>query len=64
MLKRASVAAMKYVPKKNRRSCAIIIRTTLNRNTQDWYSHICGSEIQDTVESAIVGRSAMRPYER
>ena len=27
----------------------------LNRNTQDWYSHICGSEIQDTVEPAIVG---------
>jgi hypothetical protein len=27
----------------------------LNRNTQDWYSHIGGSEIQDTVEPAIVG---------
>jgi hypothetical protein len=26
----------------------------LNRNTQDWYSHICGSEVQDTVEPAIV----------
>jgi hypothetical protein len=37
---------------------------TLNRNTQDWYSHICGSEIQDTVEPAIVGRPAVRPYER
>jgi hypothetical protein len=36
----------------------------LNRNTQDWYSHICGSEIQDTVEPAIVGRPAVRPYER
>jgi non-ribosomal peptide synthase protein (TIGR01720 family) len=35
----------------------------LNRNTQDWYSHICGSEIQDTVEPAIVGtpsRSSLR----
>jgi hypothetical protein len=36
----------------------------LNRNTQDWYSHICGSEIQDTVEPAIVGRPAVRLYER
>jgi hypothetical protein len=27
---------------------------SLNRNTQDWYSHICGSEVQDTVEPAIV----------
>ena len=28
--------------------------SALNRNTQDWYSRICGSEIQDTVEPAIV----------
>jgi hypothetical protein len=32
-----------------------ICKSWLNRNTQDWYSHICGSEIQDTVEPAIVG---------
>jgi hypothetical protein len=36
----------------------------LNRNTQDWYSHICGSEIQDTVEPAIIGCPDVRPYER